>query len=131
MPKNIKIGNVRHGGQEYRNGITKVIDAAALVGDVVTSDTVTANKVVRGANGAYPVGVVNTKEQDGLGAVQSFDVVQVVRLTGAVTLGVAGLQGAGDGTVKLVAAGTASSLTVDVLGTQVVGGITYVAVVRA
>lgn len=131
MPRNsIKIGSlVRRGGENPTHGITRVIDAAALVGDVVASDTVTANKVVRGADGAYPVGVVTTKEQDGLGAVQGFGLVQVVRITGAVTIGVMGLQCKGDGTAKLVAAGTASSKTVDVQGSEVVGGVTYAAVV--
>lgn len=127
----IKIGNVVHGGQEPENGVTRVIDAAALVGDIVTSDSGVQNKVVRGASGAYPVGVVVTKEGDGLGSVQSFENVQVVPLTGALILGVAGLQCSGDGTAKLVAAGTASSLTVDVLGSQVISGTTYIAVYRA
>lgn len=130
-PKSIRVGSVLfHGGQEAENGITRVIDAAVQVGDVVTSDTAVQNKVVRGANGAYPIGVAVVVEKDGLGTVQSFENVQVIPLTGAVTLGPAGLQGAGDGTGKLVAAGTAGSLTVDVLGTQVIGGVTYVALYR-
>lgn len=129
-PKNILVGNVRHGGQDPRNGVTRVIDSAALVGDLVTSDATTANKVVRGASGALPVGVVLTKENDGLGTVQSLATVQVLKLTGSVILGAAGLQCNGDGTAKLVAAGTASSLHVDVLGSQVISGSTYIAVTR-
>ena len=127
----IRVGQVLyHGGQEAENGITRAIDAAVLVGDLVTSDPAVQNKVVRGAAGAYPVGVVEVIEKDGLGTVQSFENVQVIPLTGAVILGVAGLTGNGDGTGKLVAAGTAGSLTVDVLGTQVINAVTYVALYR-
>jgi len=130
-PRSIRIGStVFHGGQEAENGITRVIDTAALPGDVVTSDTSVQNKVIRGASGALPVGVVVTKEGDGLGSVQSFENVQVVPLTGSAIYGVAGLQCNGDGTAKLVAAGTSSSLTVDVLGSQAIGGVTYIALYR-
>jgi hypothetical protein len=127
---NIRVGSVVLGGQEPDEGVTRVIDAAALIGDIVTSDTGVANKVVRGTSGAYPIGVVVTKEKDNLGSVQSFHNVQVVALTGTLILGVTGLQANGDGTAKLVAAGTASSLLVDVLGSQTVGGVTYIALNR-
>jgi 3-dehydroquinate synthase class II len=130
-PKSIRVGaNVFHGGQEAENGITRVIDVNALIGDIVTSDSTVQNKVIRGAANALPVGVVVTKELDGLGSVQSFENVQVVALTGTAIYGVAGLTGNGDGTAKLVAAETAGSLKVDVLGSQVIGGVTYIALYR-
>lgn len=129
-PANIKVGNVRLGGQNPANGVTRVIDTAVQIGDLVTSDTVTPNKVIRGAAGAYPVGIVVTKEADGLGSVQSLHNVQIIPLTGSLILGAAALQTNGTGGGQLVAAGTANSFLVNVLGTQVVGGVTYVALCR-
>lgn len=126
---NIRINSVVFtGGQETDNGVTMSIDAACQVGDLVTTDTVLPNKVVRGALGAIPVGVVEIIEKDGLGTVQSTENIQILALTGPVILGIAGLQCNGDGTAKLVAFAPATARSVNVYGSQVVNGVTYVAV---
>lgn len=130
MTNSIRIGSVVHGGQDPSNGLTRIVDAAVLAGDLVTSDAAVANKVVRGADGALPTGLCSNKEADGLGRVQSLENVTVIKLTGAVILGAAGLQCKGDGSGKLVAAGTAGSLLVDVLGTQTLDSVVYAAVYR-
>lgn len=129
MPNKISItvGKVKHGGQDPSNGVTVIVDPAVQVGDLVTADPAVANRVIRGANGAFPVGVVETIEKDGLGTLQNLSNVQVLTLTGAVILGVAGLQVAGDGTARLVAAAPGTARSVHVLGTQVLQGVTYVA----
>lgn len=126
----IRIGNVVHGGQEPDNGITFIIDGAVVAGDVVTADTGVANKVIRGADGALPIGLVTNIDGDGLGRVQSFETVTVIRLTGALILGPAGLQGKGDGSGKLVTAGTAGSLLVNVIGSSTVNAVVYAALNR-
>lgn len=126
----IRIGNVVHGGQDPSNGITFIVDNAVQAGDVVTGDPTVPNKVIRGADGALPIGLVTNIDGDQLGRVQSFENVTVIRLTGALILGPAGLQGKGDGSGKLVAAGTAGSLLVSVLGSSTIGGVIYAAVHR-
>ena len=126
----IRIGNVVHGGQDPSNGITFIIDSAVVVGDVVTADTSVANKAIRGADGALPIGLVTNIDGDQLGRVQSFEEVTVIKLTGSVILGPAGLQGKGDGSGKLVAAGTSGSLLVNVVGSQTINSVVYVALNR-
>lgn len=129
MPGNILIGSARYGGQEPRNGVTVAVANGTSEGDVI-APTAAAATVGQAADGAEPTGVLTKKEADGLGTWQSFEVVQVVRVTGAVTTGIRGITGDGAGGIKVVAAGTANSLRVIVLGTQTISGQAYAAVVR-
>lgn len=128
---NIMIGKVVLGGQNLANGHTMTItDLVATAGDVVGADMAIPNGAKRTADGTLPLGVLIQRERDGLGTVQNFTHVVAVRLTGAVTLGPCGMTCAGDGSVKLVPAGTAGSLHVNCFGSQVKDGATYAAITR-
>ena len=129
---NIMIGKVVIGGQNPARGHTMTItDLVATAGDVVGADTAVPNGAKRTADGTLPLGILIQRERDGYGTVQNFTHITAVRLTGAAILGPAGMTCAGDGTVKLVAAGTAGSLLVHCYGTQAKDGSTYAAVARA
>ena len=122
----IRVGQIVMGGREGDDGITVPVDPATQIGDVITIDT--TGRATRGTNNALAVGVLVTRERDNMGAIQTFHVEQVVSITGAVTLGPMGLQVDGAGNGRLVPFGTAGSLSVNVLGSQVVAGSTFAAI---
>ena len=125
-PTNIRIGKSNYGGQDAGEGVTFAAPDPTEVGDAVTLSGPAT--VARGADGADLIGVLVTKDADGLGAVWSFESVTIVRVSGALPPGVTQIAGDGSGAVRAVAA--PAGLKVAVIGTAVVGGVTYAALYR-
>lgn len=127
----ILINKAKYGGQEFEDGITLLVTSGAI-GDVVSAGTTAGamGTALIAPDGAEPIGVLASKDNDNYGAVYSFETVALVRYTGTPLYGTVGVTGDGLGGVKFVASGAAGSLKLLCIGTQTVGGVNLAAVVR-
>ena len=128
--QHIRVNGSDYGGQDPSKGITYTLTEPVEVGDTVAPNPAVPGAVMRCPDGGVPIGVLTTKEKDLRGAVWSFQDVTPVRLTGALTVGLARMTGDGNGGVKLAAATANTGLGVVVIGAQVVDTVNQVAVYR-